>query len=104
MSVLQEFLDVLKNPLALFGVVGQVLFFSRFFVQWIISEKKGESTVPVVFWYLSIGGGAMLLTYAIWRRDPIITLGQSVGLLVYTRNLMLIAKAKRAKSKGQPAA
>lgn len=97
MSVLQEFLQVFKHPWAMIGLVGQVLFFSRFFVQWIVSEKKGESTVPIVFWYLSLGGGVMLLTYAICQRDPVITLGQAVGLLVYVRNLMLISKKKRKK-------
>lgn len=104
LSTLQEFLVPLKNPLALFGLVGQLLFFSRFFVQWIASEKKGKSHIPVVFWYLSLGGGAMLLTYALWRRDAIIALGQAVGILVYVRNLMLIAKEGRNKGKGQPEA
>lgn len=97
MSFWGEFIDVFRHPLAVVGIVGQVLFFSRFFVQWIVSEKKGESTVPVVFWYLSLGGGLMLMTYALWRRDPIITIGQAVGILVYVRNLMLIFKARRMK-------
>jgi lipid-A-disaccharide synthase-like uncharacterized protein len=90
-------LDFFAQPLALIGLIGQVLFFSRFLVQWFVSEQRGESTVPVVFWYLSLGGGAMLLVYAIWRRDPVITLGQAVGILVYARNLMLIHR-KRGKA------
>jgi lipid-A-disaccharide synthase-like uncharacterized protein len=93
--MLKEFIDVLMQPMAVLGLVGQVSFFSRFLVQWIVSEKKGESVVPVAFWYLSLGGGVLMLIYAIWRRDPIFTMGQSVGIFVYTRNLMLIYKRKR---------
>lgn len=77
------------------GFIGQICFFMRFLVQWIISEKKGESIIPVIFWYFSIGGGLMLLIYAIWRRDPVFILGQSCGMIVYTRNLVLINR-KRA--------
>ncbi len=83
-------MDVLASPMGLLGMAGQALFFSRFLVQWVASEKKGRSTVPLSFWYLSIGGGVLLLAYAIWRKDPVITIGQGVGLLVYIRNLMLI--------------
>jgi len=89
------FLRVMCHPMAIVGVVGQLLFFSRFLVQWLVSEKRGESTVPLVFWYFSIGGGLMLLVYAIWREDPIITVGQFIGLFVYVRNLMLIRKKAR---------
>ena len=80
------------------GLLGQALFFSRFLVQWIASEKKGKSIVPLSFWYLSIGGGALLLFYAIWRKDPVIILGQFVGLFVYVRNLMLIYRHKSAQA------
>jgi lipid-A-disaccharide synthase-like uncharacterized protein len=72
------------------GFLGQALFFSRFLVQWIASERRGESIVPRAFWYLSLGGAALLLAYSIHRRDPVFILGQSVGFFVYTRNLMLI--------------
>ncbi len=72
------------------GFVGQGLFASRFIVQWIYSEKKGVSAIPIVFWYLSIFGGIGLLTYAIFRKDPVIILGQLFGILIYTRNLILI--------------
>lgn len=74
------------------GFVGQGLFASRFIVQWIFSEKKGESYIPVIFWYLSIFGGLGLLTYAIFRKDPVIILGQSFGIFIYLRNLILIYK------------
>jgi lipid-A-disaccharide synthase-like uncharacterized protein len=72
------------------GLGGQACFFSRFLVQWIISEREGRSVVPRAFWYLSIAGGLTLLAYSIWRRDPVFILGQSVGLFVYVRNLVLL--------------
>ena len=90
---MSDFLSVLMQPMAIVGIVGQLLFFSRFLVQWIASERKGESTVPVVFWHLSLVGGSLTLIYAIWRKDPIFTVAQATGLLVYTRNLMLIRKS-----------
>ncbi len=77
------------------GFVGQGLFASRFVIQWIYSEKKGESYIPIVFWYLSIFGGIGLLTYAIFRKDPVIILGQSFGIIVYLRNLILIYRKKK---------
>ena len=96
MDTLKHFMDILASPMGLIGMLGQVLFFSRFLVQWIASEKKGRSTVPLSFWYLSIGGGLLLLVYALWRKDPVITLGQLVGVFVYVRNLMLIHRHKTA--------
>ncbi len=76
------------------GFLGQGIFASRFIVQWIYSEKKGESFIPIIFWYLSILGGIGLLTYAIFRKDPVIILGQSFGIFIYLRNLFLIYKKK----------
>ena len=98
-ETLAKFIEPLKHPIGALGLIAQMMFFSRFLVQWLVSEKKGESTVPIAFWYLSLAGGVLLLIYALWRTDPVITLGQSVGLLVYTRNLMLIYR-KRRKEKG----
>ena len=80
------------------GFSGQFLFASRFIVQWIYSEKKGESTIPLAFWYLSIFGGMGLLTYAIFRKDPVIILGQTFGIFIYLRNLNLIYKRKNEKN------
>ena len=77
------------------GFVGQGLFASRFIVQWIYSEKKGESSIPIVFWYLSIFGGFGLLIYAIFRKDPVIITGQLFGIFIYTRNLILIHRKKK---------
>ena len=80
------------------GFTGQALFASRFIYQWIYSEKRGESSIPVGFWYLSIFGGIGLLIYAIFRKDPVIILGQSFGVFIYLRNLILIYKKKNKKS------
>jgi len=79
------------------GFLGQGLFASRFVVQWIYSEKKGVSSIPIVFWYLSIFGGLGLLVYAIFRKDPVIILGQMFGIFVYLRNLVLIYRRKNAR-------
>tara|TARA_B100000963_G_scaffold38253_1_gene28541 strand:+ start:2324 stop:2620 length:297 start_codon:yes stop_codon:yes gene_type:complete len=80
------------------GFIGQGLFASRFIVQWIYSEKKGVSSIPLVFWYLSIFGGIGLLVYAIFRKDPVIILGQTFGIFIYLRNLILIYKKRNEKN------
>jgi lipid-A-disaccharide synthase-like uncharacterized protein len=72
------------------GFIGQALFFGRFFVQWIASERRKQSVVPRSFWYLSLAGGAVLLAYAIHRRDPVFIVGQATGFLIYTRNLWFL--------------
>jgi lipid-A-disaccharide synthase-like uncharacterized protein len=77
------------------GFLGQALFFMRFFVQWLASEKRKESVIPIAFWYFSIGGGLVLLTYAIYRQDPVFIVGQGSGLFVYLRNLFLIRQKER---------
>ncbi|MGH7589256.1 MAG: lipid-A-disaccharide synthase N-terminal domain-containing protein [Gemmatimonadota bacterium] len=79
------------------GLAGQACFFSRFLVQWIASERRGRSVVPRAFWYLSISGGLILLSYSLWRRDPVFILGQSVGLFVYLRNLVLLRREDAAR-------
>ncbi|MDO8140328.1 MAG: lipid-A-disaccharide synthase N-terminal domain-containing protein [Candidatus Brocadiales bacterium] len=77
------------------GFIGQTMFGSRFFIQWIVSERRGESTVPEICWYLSMAGSAILFTYAIYRRDPVFIMGQCSGIFIYARNIMLIYKKKR---------
>src|SRR3954469_15124882 len=77
------------------GFAGQALFTARFLVQWIASERRSDSVVPVASWWLSLRGGLTLLSYASYRQDPVIIVGQAMGLVVYTRNLMLVGKAKR---------
>lgn len=78
------------------GFIGQILFTSRFIVQWIASERASRSLVPDAFWWLSLAGGGTLLAYAIWRRDPVFILGQAGGLVVYLRNLVLIRRVRAA--------
>lgn len=78
------------------GLFAQLLFFLRFFVQWLASEKKGKSTIPVSFWHLSIAGSLLLLIYSIYRKDIVYILGQSTGSLIYLRNLALIYKKNRS--------
>ncbi|MBN2906904.1 MAG: lipid-A-disaccharide synthase N-terminal domain-containing protein [Rhodobacteraceae bacterium] len=77
------------------GLCGQILFMMRFLVQWVQSERERRSVIPLAFWYFSLGGGLVLLSYAIWRRDPVFILGQSTGLFIYSRNLWLIHAEKR---------
>lgn len=74
------------------GFLGQIFFTSRFLVQWIVSERRRESVIPLAFWWFSLLGGVTLLSYAIWRHDPVFILGQATGLVVYTRNLVLIRR------------
>ena len=98
---MQSFFDNLTKIEIYFliiGFVGQGLFASRFIVQWIYSEKKGESSIPLIFWYLSIFGGIGLLIYAISRKDPVIIVGQTFGIFIYLRNLILIYKKKNEKN------
>ena len=80
------------------GFLGQAAFSARFLVQWLWSEKMRQSVVPVYFWYFSLLGGAILTVYAIHRRDPVFTVGQAFGLIVYVRNLMLIRRSAKAEA------
>ncbi len=81
----------------LIGLVGQALFTARFLVQWIASERAGRSVIPLAFWWFSVAGGLVLFAYALYRRDPVFILGQGLGVFIYIRNLMFIA---RERSKG----
>ena len=69
------------------GWLGQTMFFLRFLVQWLVSERRRQSVIPTAFWYLSIGGAVGLLCYSLWRRDPVFIVGQLMGMVVYIRNL-----------------
>ena len=80
---------------AAFGLVAQLAFTARFVVQWIVSEREGKSVIPLAFWYLSLFGSTGLLAYAIVRADPIFILGQSLGSIIYLRNLTLIYRERR---------
>jgi len=78
------------------GFLGQALFFSRFFVQWVVSERRKASVLPEIFWWLSIGGSLCLLVYSLHRQDLVFILGQSAGLVVYTRNIVLRRRERPA--------
>jgi len=78
------------------GFFGHALFSMRFLVQWVQSERLKRSVIPLAFWYFSLAGGATLLAYAIYRYDPVFMVGQAAGLVVYSRNLLLIARERRA--------
>ncbi|MDH4081753.1 MAG: lipid-A-disaccharide synthase N-terminal domain-containing protein [Nitrospira sp.] len=86
------------------GFLGQGLFFGRWVVQWIASERTAESRVPISFWYMSLIGGLITLTYAIYRMDPVFIAGQSIGSVVYIRNLVLIHRTDHTKSAPGPQA
>lgn len=82
------------------GLLGQVMFTGRWFVQWIASEKARRSIVPETFWYFSFVGGLMVMAYGIHKADPVIILGQ-FGVFIYGRNLYFLwkNKANRAEPK-----
>lgn len=80
------------------GFTGQALFSMRFIVQWIQSEREKRSTIPLAFWYFSVLGGLSLLVYAIHRKDPVFIVGQASGLFIYSRNLYLIYRERKAIS------
>jgi lipid-A-disaccharide synthase-like uncharacterized protein len=94
-----------------FGFIFQGCFMARFLVQWIASERAKRSVIPVAFWFFSIVGAAGLLTYAVVHvKDPVFAVGQSTGLFIYFRNLVLIRrnrqeeilrKAAEAESSGE---
>ena len=77
------------------GFLGQALFSARFLVQWLHSERVKRSVFPVAFWYFSIAGGATLLAYAIYRKDPVFILGQGAGLFIYFRNLYFVVHERK---------
>lgn len=84
-----------KDLWLMVGLVGQALFTLRFLVQWLQSERMRRSVVPEAFWYFSLLGGAILLTYAVHRRDPVFIVGQASGLFIYLRNLYLILRERK---------
>ena len=82
-----------------FGLVAQLFFTARFLVQWIASERAGNSVVPMAFWFFSMGGGLMTLIYGLAKREPVIIIGQGLATLIYIRNIMLIMKNRGRASK-----
>jgi lipid-A-disaccharide synthase-like uncharacterized protein len=98
LNYLHEVFVVKFDGWVVLGFVAQGFFTMRFVVQWIASERARRSVMPVAFWFLSIAGGALLLIYAVYRRDPVFIVGQALGLLVYIRNVYLIILAGRQVS------
>lgn len=82
----------------LLGIFGQLLFGMRFVIQWLASEKAGNSVVPVAFWFFSIGGGLITLVYGLYKREPVIILGQALSIFIYVRNLALIRRNRRREN------
>jgi lipid-A-disaccharide synthase-like uncharacterized protein len=80
------------------GLIAQLLFSMRFFIQWIATERARSSVIPEAFWYFSFFGGILLLAYACYRLDPVFMLGQAVGLVIYSRNIYFIWLGKRVPS------
>ena len=77
------------------GFIAQALFSMRFLVQWIASERAGRSVIPTAFWIFSIGGGALLFIYSLYRKDPVFIAGQGLGLFIYLRNLYFVLREGR---------
>jgi lipid-A-disaccharide synthase-like uncharacterized protein len=92
-------MSIAETALLTFGFAGQVLFFMRFIIQWLFTERHKKSAVPVSFWYFSIVGSFMLLTYSVLIKDPIFILGQSTGAIIYLRNISLIYKERGTRSR-----
>jgi len=83
------------------GFGGQGIFMSRFLIQWIVSERRRESVIPPIFWWISLMGATLLFSYFVWRRDLVGALGQSTGVVIYARNLRLIHKQRRRLARAQ---
>lgn len=89
---MQTLITILHDPWVVFGFFAQFVFFLRFVVQWIVSERKKKSVIPLAFWYLSIAGSILILIYALKRQDPVFIAGQGFALVIYVRNIMLHSK------------
>jgi lipid-A-disaccharide synthase-like uncharacterized protein len=102
MQFINWVLEQLATPLVLFGFAAQFVFFLRFAVQWYESEKRGQSHIPIAFWWLSIAGAIMILIYATWRKDLVIATANVLQLGIYGRNLMLIYRPATNKVRARP--
>lgn len=79
----------ISSALMIWGVIGQCIFTFRFVYQWLYSEKRQKSILPIGFWVISITGSIMILSYAIFRKDPVLFVGHLFGSVVYIRNILL---------------
>ena len=99
-GIAHEVADKMANRWVVIGLAGQFVFASRFIIQWIASERKGTSIIPLSFWYLSIAGSTILLLYAIHIADPVFIVANLFTGVIYIRNLMLIGKHRQASRAG----
>ena len=97
-----RFLGLDWNYLVILGLIGNATFSMRFLVQWLASERRGESVIPISFWYWSIGGSIIMFLYFVFRRDPVGVLAYLPNSIIYIRNLMLIRKRKLAPTAAAP--
>ena len=81
--------DAIPYWLLILGIIAHVIFTLRFIYQWIYSEKNKESTLPIGFWFLSLTGSILILIYAIFRKDPVLIIGHSMGSIIYFRNITI---------------
>ncbi len=79
------------------GFAGQALFGMRFLVQWLCSEKKRKSIIPLSFWYFSIAGSAVLICYAVHRQEPVFIAGEALSFLIFSRNLQLVLRHSKKR-------
>lgn len=102
--MIKDFLNHLaSDPWYIIGFFGQFLFMMRFVIQWWHSERRRQSIIPLGFWLFSISGGTVLFCYALYKRDPVFIFGQGLGLIIYARNLYLIFKRSREKTRKENA-
>jgi lipid-A-disaccharide synthase-like uncharacterized protein len=94
-AYLQDVFVARLDGWVLVGFAAQGLFAMRFLVQWIASERAGRSVIPLAFWIFSIGGGLLLLGYALYRKDPVFIDGQAFGVFVYLRNLYFVLRERK---------
>ncbi|AXG71927.1 lipid-A-disaccharide synthase [Kordia sp. SMS9] len=82
--------DAIPDWLLYLGIISQIMFTLRFVYQWVYSERKKESTLPMGFWMLSLFGASLIFIYAVFREDPILIAGHTFGIVTYVRNIMLL--------------
>ncbi|MEG0795062.1 MAG: lipid-A-disaccharide synthase N-terminal domain-containing protein [Odoribacter sp.] len=101
LNEVQDFINQFFNNesiplwLIIFGSLGQIIFTLRFVYQWIYSQKRHQSILPLGFWLISLTGSIIIVSYAFVRRDPVLILGQSTGLIVYSRNIWILYQSKK---------
>lgn len=88
----------LRDPIVMLGLAGQVIFGGRMVVQWWVSERRGRSLVPKVFWHMSLWGSVVVLIYGFLDRDPVVIVGQALGFVIYVRNLVLMSRGGQIES------